>query len=444
MQNNYAYELMVNLMDSYYITFEAIVLQMLNFLENQTKNLHLINIIIFSISFAISVGYLILFNRMMVKLDKDREKPLNLFLTIKNKIFENLKNSSENFSNKLLNKFFRVDENEEESQQNYSKISIKKNDINIAKFKALNEYKSLNKKENSFIKYFIQLVIFYGIFNIILFLEYLNTIFFNDNITNFIKIYNSTVFSEIYLVTRINIIKQYFYNESITNYGFTEDVMQYNYLYAFQFMTQEIEQTIKETSKTSSFLEDEYKELFKQYYYNNIAKIVNVDYYNINIFLIKIKNNKFLSINNSLLIESLEGYFEYGYNAVNLRIFEYLRYLSINFYIDSQRYLDKNVSVLINHDNWFEIHRLLLGIVRPWYQSINDLLTYYYTTYTQQRLNYYIILFVVLLILISLFYWIVWKHYEDQFIDSIQKSFDLINLIPEEIKNIIINKLNEN
>ena len=102
MQNNYAYELMVNLMDSYYITFEAIVLQMLNFLEKQTKNLHLINIIIFSISFAISVGYLLLFYRMMVKLDKDREKPLNLFLTIKNKIFENLKNSSENFSNKLL------------------------------------------------------------------------------------------------------------------------------------------------------------------------------------------------------------------------------------------------------------------------------------------------------------------------------------------------------
>ena len=423
MQNNYAYELMVNLMDSYYITFEAIILQMLNFLEDHTNNLHLITIIIFSISSAFSVGYLILFYRMMVKLDKDREKPLNLFLTIKNKIFEKLKNSSENFSNKLLNKFFRVDENEEESQQNFSKINIKNNDINIAKFKALNEYKSLNKKENSFMKYFIQLVIFYGVFNIILFLEFLNTIYFNDNITNFIKIYNSTVFSEIYLVTRINIIKQYFYNESITSYDFTEDAMQYNYLYSFLFMSQEIEQTIKETSKTSSFLEDEYKELFKQYYYNNIAKIVNVDYYN---------------INNSILIESLEGYFEYGYNAVNLRIFEYLRYLSINFYIDSQRYLDKNVSVLINHDNWFEIHRLLLGIVRPWYQSMNDLLTYYYTTYTQQRLNYYIILFVVLLILISLFYWIVWKHYEDQFIDSIQKSFDLINLIPEEIINITI------
>ncbi len=58
-------------------------------------------IIIFLISFVISASYLILFYRMMVKLDKDREKPLNLFLTIKNKVFEDLKNSSENFSNKL-------------------------------------------------------------------------------------------------------------------------------------------------------------------------------------------------------------------------------------------------------------------------------------------------------------------------------------------------------
>ena len=35
------------------------------------------------------------------------------------------------------------------------------------------------------------------------------------------------------------------------------------------------------------------------------------------------------------------------------------------------------------------------------------------------------------------------KSNEKYFIDSIKKSFDLINLIPEEIKNIIVNKLNE-
>ena len=430
MENNFAYELMVNLMNAYYLTFEKIILLMLNFLKVRTEDIKIIFIIIFFVSFVISVTYLILFYRMMVKLDKDREKPLNLFLTIKNRIFEDLKNSSENFSNKLLNRFFRVDENEEESQQNYSKIDIKPNDINVAKFKALNEYKSLNKKENSFMKYFIQLVVFYGIFNVILFLEYISTISFNNKIQNYIKIYNSTLFSEIYLVTRVNVIKQYFYDNTLTNYGFEkEEELRTGLLYAFLFMSQEIVPTIKELSKTNSFLENEYKELFKHYYYSNFSELIDEEISEI------IKNEP-----NSDLIE----YFKYGFGSVNLRIFEILRYLTIKYFMDPERNLNKNISNLINHGFWYQINEFLIKVVRPWYRKINILISSYYTSYTKQRLNYYIFAFVILLVLISLYYWIGWKHYENEFIDSIKKSFDLINLIPEEIKNIIINKLNEN
>ena len=53
-----------------------------------------------------------------------------------------------------------------------------------------------------------------------------------------------------------------------------------------------------------------------------------------------------------------------------------------------------------------------------------------------------IILFIVI-VLVSIYYWIIWKRYEIEFIKSIKKSFELINLIPEEIKNIIVSKLNE-
>ena len=55
-----------------------------------------------------------------------------------------------------------------------------------------------------------------------------------------------------------------------------------------------------------------------------------------------------------------------------------------------------------------------------------------------------VLIFSIMLIAVSLYFWIVWKKYEDEFIDSIEKSFDLINLIPEEIKNILVAKLNEN
>ena len=116
-----------------------------------------------------------------------------------------------------------MEENDEESQQNYSLINIKPTDINIAKFKALNEYKSLNKKENSFLKYFLQLIAFYVLFIVVILLEYINTNFFCNKIHNYIQIYSSTYISETFLVTKINIIKQYFYNSSITNYGYLED-----------------------------------------------------------------------------------------------------------------------------------------------------------------------------------------------------------------------------
>jgi hypothetical protein len=94
--------------------------------------------------------YLIIYYNLMMKLNDDREKPINLFLTIKNSVFEDLKNSAENFSNKLLNKIFGVDEEEEESQKDF-KDNIKEKDINIAKFKSLNDYKLNNKKGTSFL-----------------------------------------------------------------------------------------------------------------------------------------------------------------------------------------------------------------------------------------------------------------------------------------------------
>ena len=88
---------------------------------------------------------------------EDREKPINLFLTIKKKIFEDLKNASESFSNKLLNKFFGNEDNEEESQKDYQ-TNIKANDINIIKFKAPNEYKSVGKKNKEHLSNFFKFI----------------------------------------------------------------------------------------------------------------------------------------------------------------------------------------------------------------------------------------------------------------------------------------------
>ena len=102
LNNTYSYELMVNLLNGYYISFEKLIIILLNDFKIKVLNSGIKNIVIFSISLFIACIYLIIFWKMMSSLDNDREKPINLFLTIKKKIFEDLKNSAENFSNKLL------------------------------------------------------------------------------------------------------------------------------------------------------------------------------------------------------------------------------------------------------------------------------------------------------------------------------------------------------
>ena len=79
--------------------------------------------------FIFSLIIIFIFLKLLSKFSLEREKPINLFLTLKRVVFENLKNCAENFSNQILNKFFGIEDNEEESQQDYQE-NIQPNDIN--------------------------------------------------------------------------------------------------------------------------------------------------------------------------------------------------------------------------------------------------------------------------------------------------------------------------
>ena len=232
MKNSHIYEIMVNVLDHFFAYYESLINIVIKDLKEFVKHSGIKNIIIFLISVFISCIYLFIFYKMMNKLDNDREKPINLFLTIKKNIFEDLQSSSENFSNKLLNNVFEGEESEEESQQEY-KNNINPNDINLAKFKVLNELKVLNNKGTSFFSYFVQLAIFYLIINIMILIKYINTIFYYQKMENLIDVYNSTYYSNILLITRIDVHKQFYYNSSITNFNLTIDGTFFDYLLCF-------------------------------------------------------------------------------------------------------------------------------------------------------------------------------------------------------------------
>ena len=364
----------------------------------------------------------------MSKLDNDREKPINLFLTIKKKVFEDLKNSAESFSNKLLNKFFGNEENEEESQQEYIS-NVKPNDINIAKFKALNEYKASINKKSSFLFYFIQVLFLFIIYNLFILLKYINACFYYRNASKFSDIYNESQFSQIFLMCQINVIKQYFYNNTAPIFNYEGDNIKYVFNYYFINFPLHLGKTLISSSKMDSFLNNQYREDYKKYVYQNIS-----DFF--------IKENIDKINNNYYTINFIANKSENGFKQINMEIFEILRFLCIQYYINSTRN-DDNISQLTFDNAWINIETLILNFVRPWSKNILNLLDSSYISFAEDTKLMYILVYIIFIVVISLYYWIIWKKYEENFISLIKKSFDLINLIPEEIKNIIVLKLNE-
>ena len=417
--DKYIYELMYNLLNSHYTTYEKIIALMKDDFSIKSKSLRTKCIIFFSISLLISIIFLYIFYKLMLRLEIDREKPINLFLTIKNKVFEDLKNSSENFSNKLLNKFFGVDENEEEPQQNYNR-NLKPNDINITKFIALNENKVNNNKGNSFIFHYAQLVFFFILFDIIMLVKYLDNITYYKNIENYIIIYDSTRFSEINIMTKIDLAKQYFEDPSTGNYNLNEESNILIFLYGFLSLSDKLTDTIKEISKTESFLKKQYKQEFIDNFYSDFTKLIKIDSTN------------------------MKEYTKYGFKTVALEIFEMLRFIYIKYFIDDERDVNnRNISNLINHKKFLYLHVSIGSFFHPWFEKIIELIDSRFYSYIDYEINLYVIVFIIMLILISIFYLIIWKRFEEEFLNKIEVSFDLINLIPEEIKAIIVSKLNE-
>ena len=254
MNNRDTYELMHNLINEYYINWKKAVIIILNDSIKVTK-LKFQMMSFFISYFIFSVVIFIIYLKLLSKFSIDREKPINLFLTIKKQVFENLKTSAENFSNKLLNKFFGNEDNEEESQQDYN-TSIQSNDININKFKAANEYNYSIKKGLSFISIIIIIVIFILINLIYFVIKYFDFRTRMDNIFQFISLFNKTNIAHSDCILSFNIFKSYLFNKSIPilNQNNTFDIFISNFLYT----TNEFEDTIILSSKSTSFLNLKY------------------------------------------------------------------------------------------------------------------------------------------------------------------------------------------
>ena len=379
-------------------------------------------IIIVITYFVISIIILFTFLKLLSIFSLEREKPINLFLTIKKGVFENLKNSAENFSNKLLNKFFGNEDNEEESKLD-SETNIQPNDINIAKFKAANEYDISINKAFDFLPINVIIIIFLLINLMYLIFKYANFRKKMDNITQFLYLFDKMNIAKSDFILSIEIFKSYLFNKSIPILNNnTKDTFIDNFL----FLTSGFEDSIIYTSKTKSFLNGEYLQKYEQYYLGDFRELLDKDFLNI-------------------YSDQLNFFLKYRIKPIQLSIFEIIRYITIVYCIGEIDLEDDSISILLSKGGMkiFQLNLLAENMNRKWFDDIVKLMINSIYEYQNNTNLIYIIDFICLLIIVILYYLIVWRINYENLKFLLKESVDLINLIPHEIKNIIIEKLNE-
>ena len=419
MNDRNSYELMKNLLNSYFNSWgRATEYLVENVKEHCSKSIS--SIVIFILSIIITFGFLLLFWKIMAIFIEDREKPINLFLTIKKTIFEDLKNSSEGFSNKLLNKFFGNEDNDEESQQDYQ-ANIKANDINIIKFKARNDYKTSVNKDKTHLLNYLKLVIFFAIFEAYMIFKFYFSLVNIRNISKFVIVYNVTQNCQTSTLSNVDVVKSYLFNKSI--YLYEEKNSTKVFYDTYKSISDKFEEMIIETSRTDSFLSGDYKEKFSAY--------INEDFNEI--------------ITNP--VENDKVYYGEGLKKNIMRQYDIIRYISLRriniISINNKEEEDETPNLLLNETQWEELNHLVENIIRPWFMGIVNTLNKEFKKYYDEAQLVHIAVYISLLVVIILLYCIVWRSYEESLKVLLKISFDLINLIPEEIKYLIVTKLNE-
>jgi hypothetical protein len=416
MNDRNSYELMKNLLNSYFNSWgKATEYLVENVKEHCSKSVS--SIVIFILSIILTFGFLLLFWRIMAIFIEDREKPINLFLTIKKTIFEDLKNSSEGFSNKLLNKFFGNEDNDEESQQDYQ-ANIKANDINIIKFKARNDYKTSVNKDKTHLLNYLKLVVFFIIFEAYMIFKFYYSLVNIENISKFVNVYNVTQNCQTSTLSNVDVVKSYLFNKSIYLYEDPDSTK--IFLNTYKSISDKFEEMIIETSRTDSFLSGDYKKKFSSYINDNFNEIIS--------------NPK----------EEDSEYYKEGLKKNIMRQYDIMRYISLRrINIANADEENETPHLLLNETQWEELNHLVENIIRPWFLGIVNTLNKEFKKYYDEAQLVHIAVYISLLVVIVLLYCIVWRSYEESLKVLLKISFDLINLIPEEIKYLIVTKLNE-
>jgi Ca2+-dependent lipid-binding protein len=135
-----------------------------------------------------------------------------------------------------------------------------------------------------------------------------------------------------------------------------------------------------------------------------------------------------------------------------VRYFELIRFLGISYYTNSNYdflnapefdEISKKIFLKINFYFSHILDSIVKNVIRNWYGDLISILMNSFSSFIDQTNLINVSTYIVLIVSILIIYFLVWKSFEENLRELLKTSVDLINLIPESIKYIIVQRINE-
>ena len=415
LNNRNVYDLMMNLINDYFVGWKDTTKLVINSIKDNSK-INFLIIFIFSISFVFCILYIIVFYKVLSNFINEGTRPVDLILTIKKSKFEELKIICENYMNTLINKFLgeEVDKVEDDAmgKKLSNSIAFSDNDIVISKFKKRNVYNHSVFSNKKFSQIYICSVISMIIFQIYFIVKFTYSSKSFEDINLCIDVNNVTRNSEVDVILSYNVIKSYFSDPSIPLLNESSEVILKERI---KNITDAVEDWTKFTFLYMKNTGKNYMNKFIDLFFKNITNINNGGFDD----------------------EAFLGSMKYGFRSL---ISRYLSLMKTGSLMD----LDNiNKTDIMDNEELGENGLKIAYVIRPWFRLLNDELKNTLDNIFDKMILLCLALFISYLIGAVVIYALIWKNIEFQLEKYLINSNELINLIPEKIKEDLVVKINE-
>ena len=416
LHNRNVYDLMMNLINDYFVGWKDITNMVINsIIKNSQINTY--SILIFVFSFIFCILYIFIYYKILDIFLKEGTRPVDLILTIKKSRFEEMKIISENYMNTLMNKFLgdevNVGRDDNEREKEDDSIVMADNDIVISKFQKENVYNQGVFKNKRYLYIFLGSIITMVIFEIYFIIKFSSSSTTFERIRLCVEVSNVTRNAEADVVMSYNVLKAYFMDPTIPLLNDNNSTK------ILSDRVRNITDAVEDWSKISflnmKFLGTNYMNKFIKLFFQNITSI-NEGGFNDEDFYSSMK---------------------FGFRAL------ISRYLSLMKTGALMHLNGINKTDILDNEELGENGLKIVYVIRPWFKILNEELQITLDNIFDKMISLCIALFIGFFIFAVVIYVLVWKNVEFKLEKYLINAIELINLIPEKIKQDLFDKLAE-